>query len=173
MAGKKTQICPHHPYIYIFFLFFFRQSSTQCTNTSQDFIWCVLVIFCNYHTQPSELMYSLRQCLLQWQPIKMRRLLSSKLITIHLQRDSGILEPESHKKSKLHYGSVALLSHNTLKWSAFLGLSFFVRCWWPRESMLQGSLHFHTLKVQILKVLTLCQSVKVKQRYLCYLWANK
>ena len=32
--------------------------------------------------------------------------------------------------------------------------------------MLQGSLHFHTLKVQILKVLTLCQSVKVKQRYL-------
>ena len=28
-------------------------------------------------------------------------------------------------------GSVALLSHNPLKWSAILGLSFFVLCWWP------------------------------------------
>ena len=37
--------------------------------------------------------------------------------------------------------------------------------WWPRESMLWGSLHFCTLKVQILKVLPLCQSAKVKQRY--------
>ena len=35
-------------------------------------------------------------------------------------------------------GSIALLPHNTLKQSAILGLSFFVRCWWPRESMLQG-----------------------------------
>ena len=41
-----------------------------------------------------------------------------------------------------------------------------VQCWWPRESMLWGSLHFRTLKVQILKVLTLCQSAKVKQCYL-------
>ena len=41
----------------------------------------------------------------------------------------------------------------------------FVQCWWSRESVLQGSLHFCTLKVQILKVLTLCESVKVKQRY--------
>ena len=36
--------------------------------------------------------------------------------------------------------------------------------------MLWVSLHFRTLKVRILKVLTLCQSVKVKQRYLsCFL----
>ena len=41
----------------------------------------------------------------------------------------------------------------------------FARCWWPRESMLWGSLHFPTLKVRILKVLTLCQSAKVKQGY--------
>ena len=40
-------------------------------------------------------------------------------------------------------------------------------CWWPRESMLWGSLQFRTLKVQILKVLTNCQSAKVKQLYLC------
>ena len=41
----------------------------------------------------------------------------------------------------------------------------FAQCWWPRESVLRGSLHFHTLKVRILKALTLCQSVKVKQHY--------
>ena len=28
-----------------------------------------------------------------------------------------------------NYGSVALHSHNTLKWSAILGLSFFAWCW--------------------------------------------
>ena len=33
-----------------------------------------------------------------------------------------------------------------------------VQCWWPVESMLHGSLQFHTLKVRILKVLTLCES---------------
>ena len=33
------------------------------------------------------------------------------------------------------------------------------------ESVLRGSLHFRTLKVRILKVLILCQSAKVKQRY--------
>ena len=32
-----------------------------------------------------------------------------------------------------------------------------------------GSLHFHTLKVRILKVLTHCQSVKVKQCYQSYI----
>ena len=34
--------------------------------------------------------------------------------------------------------------------------------WWPEESMPRGSLQFRTLKVQILKVLTLCESAKVK-----------
>ena len=38
--------------------------------------------------------------------------------------------------------------------------------WWPGESVLWGSLQFRTLNVQILKVLTLCESAKVKQRYL-------
>ena len=38
--------------------------------------------------------------------------------------------------------------------------------------MLRGSLHFCTLKVRILKVLTLCQSAKVKQRYLSLHIAN-
>ena len=41
-----------------------------------------------------------------------------------------------------------------------------VQCWWPEESVLRGSLQFRTLKVRILKVLTLCESAKVKQRYL-------
>ena len=37
-------------------------------------------------------------------------------------------------------GSVALLSHITLKWSAILGLSFFAwYWWWPRESVIWGS----------------------------------
>ena len=46
----------------------------------------------------------------------------------------------------------------------------FARCWWPRESVLWGSLHFHNLKVRILKVLTLCQSAKVKQCYNSHLF---
>ena len=49
---------------------------------------------------------------------------------------------------------------------------FFVRCWWPRKSMLRGSLHFCTLKLRILKVLTLCQSVKIKQHYLSHLFIH-
>ena len=43
----------------------------------------------------------------------------------------------------------------------------FAQCWWPRESVLRGLLHFRTLKVRILKVITLSQDAKVKQRYLC------
>ena len=43
------------------------------------------------------------------------------------------------------------------------------QCWWPEESMLPGSLQIRTLKLGILKVLTLCQSAKVKQRYLTLL----
>ena len=31
--------------------------------------------------------------------------------------------------AKTLFGSIALLSHNTLKWSAILGLSFFAQCW--------------------------------------------
>ena len=48
-----------------------------------------------------------------------------------------------------------------------------VQCWWLGESVLRGSLQFCTLKVRILKVLTLCQGAKVKQRYLSNLlrWA--
>ena len=81
----------------------FRQSSTRCTNTSQDSIWCVLVIFCNYPTQPSELMYFPRPYLLLWQHIRTRRSPSSKLITTPLLKGSETQEPESHKKSKWSY----------------------------------------------------------------------
>ena len=44
----------------------------------------------------------------------------------------------------------------------------FVQCLWPRESVLQGSLQFCTLKVRILKVLTLSENAKVKQYYHSY-----
>ena len=56
--------------------------------------------------------------------------------------------------------SVALLSHNTLKWSAILG-----QCWWPRESVLQGSSALSEFHTSLSKVLTLWHSVKVNQRY--------
>ena len=89
-----------------------------------------------------------------------------------------------------YIGSVALLSHfdkvlalskfailkcenevnpiARIPWAISTAQFQFARYWWPRESVLLGSLHFCTLKVRILKVLTLCQSAKVKQRYLCY-----
>ena len=65
-------------------------------------------------------------------------------------------------------GSIALLSHNTLKWSAILGLSFFVQCWWPWESVLQGSSALSEFHTSLSKVLTLWHYVKVKQHYLRY-----
>ena len=69
--------------------------------------------------------------------------------------------------------SVALLSHNTLKWSVILGLSFFAWCWWPRESMLWGSSALSEFHTSLSKVLTLCHCVKLKQRYLItYPWTE-
>ena len=62
-------------------------------------------------------------------------------------------------------GSIALLSRNTLKWSAILGLSFFVCCWLPRESMLRGSSMLREFHTSLSKVLTLWHCVKVKQHY--------
>ena len=70
--------------------------------------------------------------------------------------------------SQCLYGSVTLLSHNTLKWSAILGLSFFVRCWWPRESVLWASSTHSEFRTSLSKVLTLWHCVKVKQHYLCH-----
>ena len=65
-------------------------------------------------------------------------------------------------------GSVALLSHNTLKLSVILGLSFILWCWWPRKSVLQGSSALGKFCTSLSKVLTLQHCVKVKQRYHCY-----
>ena len=65
----------------------------------------------------------------------------------------------------VHIGSVALLSHYTLKGSAILGLSFFAWCWWPRESMLWGSSMLSEFHTSLSKVLTLWHCVKVKQCY--------
>ena len=65
------------------------------------------------------------------------------------------------------FGSVDLLSHNTLKWSVILRLSFFARCWWSRESVLQGSRALSEFRTSLSKVLTLWHCVKVKQCYLC------
>ena len=42
-----------------------------------------------------------------------------------------------------------------------------VQCWWPRESMLQGSSVLSEFRTSLSKVLTLCHCVKVKQRYHC------
>ena len=44
-----------------------------------------------------------------------------------------VAQKRSQEKSsdwEVYIGSVALLSHNTLKLSAILGISFFVRYWW-------------------------------------------
>ena len=60
-----------------------------------------------------------------------------------------------------YYGSVALLSHNNLKWSEILGLSFFVQCWLPRESMLTGFKHTYWIShftFNSANTLALCQS---------------
>ena len=48
-----------------------------------------------------------------------------------------------------------------------MGLSFFVRSWWPREYMLQGSSMLSKFCTSLSKVLTLWHCVKVKQRYPC------
>ena len=55
------------------------------------------------------------------------------------------------------------------------GTQFFSQCWWPRESMLQGSRpsalsKFHT---SLSKVLTLSHCVKVKQHYHTYICHKK
>ena len=51
------------------------------------------------------------------------------------------------------------------KWSAISGLSFFARCWWSRESVLQGSSALSEFRTSLSKVLTLWYCVKLKQRY--------
>ena len=63
-------------------------------------------------------------------------------------------------------GSVALLSNNTLMGSAILGVSFFARCLWLRESVLWGSSALSEFRTSLFKLLTLWHSVKVKQRHL-------
>ena len=40
---------------------------------------------------------------------------------------------------------------------------FFARCWWPRESVIQGSSVLSEFRTSLSKVLTLCHCVKVKQ----------
>ena len=85
------------------------------------------------------------------------------------------------------FGSVALFSHfdkvlalskfallkcenevnpvARIPWATSTAQIEIAQCRWPGESMLWGSLQFHTLKVRILKVLTLFESEKVKQCY--------
>ena len=64
--------------------------------------------------------------------------------------------------------SVALLLRNTLKWSAILGLGFFVQCWWPRQSMLWDSSSLSEFRTSLSTVLTLWHCVNVKQCYLTW-----
>ena len=52
-----------------------------------------------------------------------------------------------------------------IPWATSTAQKNLAQCWWSGESVLWGSLHFRTLKV-----LTLCQSAKVKQRYLSYIY---
>ena len=107
-----------------FRLFWFcsRRSSTQCTNTNQGSTWYVLVIFCNYLTRLSELMYLLKLILLLWQHIKTRKSRSSKSTTIPLPKDSGIREPESHRRSKTYL-------HILLQWGKIISeKAFYYSC---------------------------------------------
>ena len=48
-----------------------------------------------------------------------------------------------------------------------MGLSFSVRCWWPRKSMLRGSSALSEFCTSLSKLPTLWHCVKVKQRYQC------
>ena len=105
VSDKNWTFCPsvwifQNMFLQSSSLLFSRQSSTQCTSTNLGSIWSVPVIFCNYPTQLSELMYSVRPCFMLWLHIKMRKSLSSKLIIILLPKDFGIQEPESLKESK-------------------------------------------------------------------------
>ena len=52
-----------------------------------------------------------------------------------------------------------------IPWATSTAQIEIAQCWWPGESVLKDSLQFRTLKVRILKVLTLCESAKVKQHY--------
>ena len=46
---------------------------------------------------------------------------------------------------------------------------FFAQCWWPRESMLQGSSALSEFRTSLSKVLTLWYCVKVKQHYIWFM----
>ena len=50
-----------------------------------------------------------------------------------------------------------------IPWATSIAQIEITQCWWPGESVLRGSLQFRTLKVRILKELTLCESAKLKQ----------
>ena len=92
-------------------------------------------------------------------------------ITLLVLQLTSCMKQDWKKRVQKKYiiGSIALLSHNTLKWSAILGLSFFAQCWWPRESMLRGSSTLSELRTSLSKVLTLWHCVEVKQ---CYLYVR-
>ena len=73
------------------------------------------------------------------------------------------VESKMYDWNRFNFGSIALLLHNTLKWSAILGLGFFARCWWPRESMIRCSSMLSEFFTSLSKVLTIWYCVKVKQ----------
>ena len=77
-----------------------------------------------------------------------------------------MLNSPNKQRAKNNQGSIALLSHNTLKWSVILGLSFFAWFCWHRESMLQGSSTLSEFRTSHSKVLKHWHCVKVKQCYL-------
>ena len=58
-------------------------------------------------------------------------------------------ENDKFESDKFILGSIALLSHNTLKWSAILGLSFLCGagglgnpCYWVQVHLVNFALHF-------------------------------
>ena len=79
---------------------FFRRYSTQCTNTSRGSISFEPMISCSCLMLPSGPTFLVRPCSLLSLHTRTRRLLSSKSITTHLPKDSGIPALESHKRSK-------------------------------------------------------------------------
>ena len=92
-----------------------------------------------------------------------------------IERIKGSVALLSHFDKVLALSKFALLKCENevnpiawIPWATSTVQTEIAQCWWPGESMLWGSLQFRTLKVQILKVLTLCECVKVKQRYHTY-----
>ena len=98
-------------------------------------------------------LFSKKKSDLKWQTVKLKWEVLCKAIFLF----SLFL---SLQVPSLYHGIIALLLHNTLKWSAISGLSFFEWCCWPRKSVLRGARAFKSANT-----LGLCQCKAMLPKY--------